>query len=83
MVFFLYGKLQNYLAHVQDARFFQRLRVRGVQQSAGVRPKRFDVTVIVQPVDPTNIPPAVDQFLAFLNSDSIKTCHVSKSDMYV
>lgn len=50
MIFFVDGKLQQYLADVQGAVFFQSFGICGVQQGAVLRPEHFDVTMVVHPV---------------------------------
>lgn len=58
VVVFFDRKLQENFADVHGADQFQRFDDGGVQHGAVVRPKHFDVTVIVQPVK--RIPMTVD-----------------------
>lgn len=47
-------KVQQYFADVRDAFFLVHFHFGRVQQGTGVRPKHFDVTMIVQPVQKAN-----------------------------
>lgn len=51
MVLFVDGEFQEYFADVCGTGFLQRFHRGGVQHGAVVRPKHFDVTMVVQPVD--------------------------------